>query len=100
MPGVRKKRERDLTGQICPPGVSPNVTATIWEAEGTLLFHVEVQPEGVTIARREDDQRIHADALMALEDRLRAEIEACTETTYRFFIHVVKDGPAHLRGMW
>jgi hypothetical protein len=41
----------DTTGQIAPPGVKPNVTATLWEDEGSLCFQVEAK--GVCVARRE-----------------------------------------------
>jgi protein SOK2 len=41
----------DTTGQVAPPGVKPNVTATLWEDEGSLCF--QVQAKEVCVARRE-----------------------------------------------
>lgn len=41
----------DTTGQTCPPGAKPRVTATLWEDEGSLCYQVEAK--GVCVARRE-----------------------------------------------
>jgi hypothetical protein len=41
----------DVTGQLAPPGHKTNVTAFLWEDEGTLTFQVEAKR--VCIARRE-----------------------------------------------
>lgn len=43
----------DTTGQVCPPGAKPRVTATLWEDEGSLCFQVEAK--GVCVARREGE---------------------------------------------
>lgn len=44
-------RPMDTTGQIAPPGAKPQVTAMLWEDEGSLCFQVEAN--GVCVARRE-----------------------------------------------
>ena len=44
-------RPLDTTGQVAPPGMEPRVTATLWEDECTLCFHV--QARGVQVSRRE-----------------------------------------------
>lgn len=41
----------DISGQTCPPGAKPRVTATLWEDEGSLCYQVEAK--GVCVARRE-----------------------------------------------
>jgi enhanced filamentous growth protein 1 len=46
-----EQRQFDTTGQVCPPGVKPRVTATLWEDEGSLCFQVETG--GMCVARRE-----------------------------------------------
>ena len=43
----------DPTGQTCPPGAKPRVTATLWEDEGSLCYQVEAK--GVCVARREGE---------------------------------------------
>lgn len=43
----------DPSGQTCPPGAKPRVTATLWEDEGSLCYQVEAK--GVCVARREGE---------------------------------------------
>jgi len=49
--GPAQPHTTDQTGQICPPGQKPKLTATLWEDEGTLCFQVE--SGGLCVARRE-----------------------------------------------
>lgn len=46
-------RPFDTTGQRAPPGAKPQVTAMLWEDEGSLCFQVEAN--GVCVARREGE---------------------------------------------
>jgi hypothetical protein len=85
----------DQTGQICPPGMGPRATCTLWEEECTLVFHVHVYPENIQVSRKEDGNMINVSPLVVLNDKLRtATIEA--EVT-KF---IVQDGPWNLRGVW
>lgn len=88
----------DSSGQICPPNTTVRVTATLWEAEATLVFHVDVQPEGIRVSRREDTDMILASPLMVLGGMLQKEIDHAAEIEVEK--HVVRDGPVEFNGLW
>ncbi|KAF2452135.1 DNA-binding domain of Mlu1-box binding protein MBP1 [Karstenula rhodostoma CBS 690.94] len=99
-PGVHKAftptRTFDRTGQICPAGRSPSVTASLWEDEGTLVFHVEW--EGVSVSRREDNCIILGTRLLNVAGRSRGTRDAilAAEKTK----HVAETAPTRLSGVW
>lgn len=56
----------DTTGQIPPPSTGQSkfsVSATLWEEEGTLLFHVTTG-DGLKMIRREDNHMINGSKLL------------------------------------
>jgi protein SOK2 len=104
----------DVTGQIAPPGMMPRVTATLWEGEGSLCFHVEAR--SVCVARREGSKRVSAlqvsiclltfvdnhmingTKLLNVAGMTRARRDGILRSEK--VRHVVKIGPMHLKGVW
>ncbi|KAF9738978.1 KilA-N domain-containing protein [Paraphaeosphaeria minitans] len=90
------RRAFDHTGQLCPAGRSASVTATFWEGEGTLVFHV--QWEGVAMSRREDNHMILGTRLLNVAGRSRGTRDAilAVEKTKQ----IVETGPTLYLGVW
>ncbi|KAJ6261107.1 Cell pattern formation-associated protein [Drechslerella dactyloides] len=86
----------DTTGQVCPPGAKPRVTATLWEDEGSLCFQVEAK--GVCVARREDNHMINGTKLLNVAGMTRGRRDGILKSEK--VRHVVKIGPMHLKGVW
>ncbi|GAB1312755.1 hypothetical protein MFIFM68171_02965 [Madurella fahalii] len=88
----------DSTGQVPPPGAEKApVTATLWEDEGTLLFHVKVN--GVSVTRREDNHMINGSKVLEvskLSQERKNEILDAEKVR-----HIVLEAPGeHLVGTW
>ncbi|KAK5652662.1 hypothetical protein OQA88_10256 [Cercophora sp. LCS_1] len=88
--------EFDTTGQIAPPGMKPRVTATLWEDEGSLCFHVEAR--GICVTRREDNHMINGSKLLNVAGMTRGRRDGILKSEK--VRHVVKIGPMHLKGVW
>jgi len=86
----------DPTGQTCPPGAKPRVTATLWEDEGSLCYQVEAK--GVCVARREDNHMINGTKLLNVAGMTRGRRDGILKSEK--VRHVVKIGPMHLKGVW
>jgi len=86
----------DTTGQLQPPGVKARVTATLWEDEGTMCFLVDVK--GVCVARRQDNHHVNGTKLFNVAGLTRGRRDGILKSEK--IQHVVKIGPAHLRGVW
>ncbi|RPA79649.1 apses-domain-containing protein [Ascobolus immersus RN42] len=89
-------RPMDTTGQIAPPGAKPQVTAMLWEDEGSLCFQVEAN--GVCVARREDNHMINGTKLLNVAGMTRGRRDGILKSEKQR--HVVKIGPMHLKGVW
>ena len=83
-------------GQVAPPGGTPRVTSTLWEDEESLCIQVET--EGICVARCEDNHMINGKELLKVagipQDR-RDNILKAEKTR-----HVIKTDPPHLKGVW
>lgn len=87
----------DTTGQVAPPGSSPYVRATLWEEEGTVLFHVDV--DGTMIYRREDNHMINASRLLDATNLSQEEKNEILDAEK--LKHVVMEAPVDdLVGTW
>ncbi|KAF2492919.1 hypothetical protein BU16DRAFT_93784 [Lophium mytilinum] len=86
----------DTTGQLCPSGMKPRVTATLWDDEGSLCFQVEAK--GVCVARREDNHMINGTKLLNVAGMTRGRRDGILKSEKTR--HVVKIGPMHLKGVW
>jgi len=89
-------RPFDTTGQRAPPGAKPQVTAMLWEDEGSLCFQVEAN--GVCVARREDNHMINGTKLLNVAGMTRGRRDGILKSEKQR--HVVKIGPMHLKGVW
>lgn len=86
----------DSVGQIPPPGVKPRVTTTLWEDEGTLCFQVEAN--GFSVARREDNNMINGTKLLNVAGMTRGRRDGILKAEK--VRHVVKIGTMYLKGVW
>jgi hypothetical protein len=93
---IASTRTFDHTGQICPVGRSPFVTASLWEDENTLAFHVEWQ--GVAVSRREDNHMINGTRLLNVAGRSRGTRDNILAAEN--IRHVIETGPTRLLGVW
>jgi hypothetical protein len=83
-------------GQVAPAGVTPRVTATLWDDEGSVCFQVET--EGICVARREDNHMINGTKLLSVAGMTRGRRDRMLRAEKTR--HVVILGPAHLKGVW
>lgn len=79
-----------------PQGVTPKITTTLWEDEGTLCFQVEVK--GVCIARREDNNMVNGTKLLNIAGMSRGRRDGILKAEKKR--HVVKIGAMHFKGVW
>lgn len=79
-----------------PEGVTPKITTTLWEDEGTLCFQVEVK--GVCVARREDNNMINGTKLLNIVGMSRGRRDGILKAERKR--HVVKVGAMHFKGVW
>lgn len=79
-----------------PQGVTPKITTTLWEDEGTLCFQVEVK--GVCIVRREDNNMINGTKLLNIAGMSRGRRDGILKAEKKR--HVVKVGAMHFKGVW
>lgn len=89
-------RSFDTTGQICPTGSVPLVTAVLWYDEGTLCFQVE--KNGIWIPRREDNHCVNGTRLLdavGVVQPYRDDILQAEKIRHDVLIESM-----HLRGVW
>lgn len=89
----------DTSGQVEPErlrGTKPNLTATLWEDEGSLCFQVSVK--NVCVARREDNHMINGTKLLSVAGMARGRRDGILKNEKTR--HEVTIGPSHLKGVW
>lgn len=85
-----------LTLENPPEGITPKITTTLWEDEGTLCFQVEVK--GICVARREDNNMINGTKLLNIAGMSRGRRDGILKAEKNR--HVVKVGAMHFKGVW
>lgn len=86
----------DHSGQSKSEIMKPRVKATVWKDESSPCF--EVNAKGVCVARRQDNNMINATQLL----NVTGMSKDCSDDILQKeeVVHVVKNGPMHLKGVW
>ena len=88
-------RSPDTTGQIKPPNCRPRLTALLWEAESCVCF--QVNANGSTVTRRDDNHRINGTALFNVAGIRPSKRDRILNAGNERYVEI---GPISHTGVW